>query len=139
MSLTLFKIKIFFSTIDHALRLCSENDVESVKDIIDDIEMDYKSEAEESTVVKANERLIVDDVIKKDNNEDLNDDKKALDSESPSPSPLPLNTLVAALTLTAEGSNEWILARIKGFSGKFYIVEDAEIEEEPSIEIAQKE
>lgn len=115
--------------------MCSttENDgEESFKDIIDDIKMDYNSEAEES---KVDDHEVVDNVIKNGNNEDLKDDKKALDSESP----LPLDTLVAALTLTAEGSNEWILARIKGFSGEFYTVEDAEIEEEPSIEIAQKE
>ena len=47
--------------------------------------------------------------------------------------------IVAALTLTAEGSEEWILARIKSFDGCLYTVEDAEIEEEPTIEIAQKE
>jgi hypothetical protein len=47
--------------------------------------------------------------------------------------------IVAALTLTAEGSEEWILARIKSFDGRLYTVEDAEIEEEPTIEIAQKE
>lgn len=52
---------------------------------------------------------------------------------------IPLDTLVAALTLTGEGSEEWILARIKGFDGTRYVVEDAEVEEDPSIEIAQKE
>lgn len=52
---------------------------------------------------------------------------------------IPNDTLVAALTLTKEGSNEWILARIKSFNGNSYSVEDAEVEEEPSIEIAQKE
>lgn len=40
-------------------------------------------------------------------------------------------TLVAALTLTAEGSEEWILARICGFSGGKYQIEDAEVEGEP--------
>jgi hypothetical protein len=50
-----------------------------------------------------------------------------------------VETLVAASTVTAEGSEECILARIKGFDGKYYTVEDAEIEEEPSIEIVQKE
>lgn len=49
------------------------------------------------------------------------------------------NTLVAALTLTSEGSEEWILARIKSFDKKLYAVEDAEVEEEPSIEVVQKE
>lgn len=60
-------------------------------------------------------------------------------SEAASESHLPVETLVAALTLTGEGSKEWILARIKSFNGKAYVVEDAEVEEEPSIEIAQKE
>lgn len=40
-------------------------------------------------------------------------------------------TLVAALTLTAEGSQEWILARVVGFSGGKYKIEDAEVEGEP--------
>lgn len=52
---------------------------------------------------------------------------------------IPNETLVAALTVTAEGSKEWILARIKGFEGNVYVVEDAEVEEEPSLEIVQKE
>jgi hypothetical protein len=52
---------------------------------------------------------------------------------------IPVDTLVAALTLTGEGSEEWILARVKSFNGNSYTVEDAEVEEEPSIEIAQKE
>ena len=52
---------------------------------------------------------------------------------------IPIDTLVAALTLTGEGSEEWILARIKTFDGEMYVVEDAEVEEEPSIEIVQKE
>ena len=59
--------------------------------------------------------------------------------EPVSASHLSVDTLVAALTLTREGSEEWILARIKSFNGKSCIVEDAEVEEEPSIEIAQKE
>lgn len=59
--------------------------------------------------------------------------------EEESDKSIPNETLVAALTLTAEGSEEWILARIKGFDGKLYVVEDAEVEEEPSIEIVQKE
>ena len=53
--------------------------------------------------------------------------------------PIKVNTLIAALTLTGEGSEEWILARVKSFDGKSYVVEDAEVEEESSIEIAQKE
>jgi len=60
-------------------------------------------------------------------------------SEPISLSHLPIDTLIAALTLTGEGSEEWILARIKSLNGKSYVVEDAEVEEEPSIEIAQKE
>jgi hypothetical protein len=41
--------------------------------------------------------------------------------------------LVAALTLTAEGSEEWILARVCGCreAGELLEVEDAEIEGEP--------
>ncbi len=46
-------------------------------------------------------------------------------------SDLSSGTLVAALTLTAEGSQEWILARICGFSGGKYQIEDAEVEGEP--------
>lgn len=60
-------------------------------------------------------------------------------TESVTSSHLPVDTLVAALTLTGEGSEEWILARIKSFNGESYIVEDAEVEEENSAEIAQKE
>ena len=52
---------------------------------------------------------------------------------------IPNGSIVAALTLTAEGSEEWILARIKSFDGHSYTAEDAEVEEEPSIEIPQKE
>lgn len=52
---------------------------------------------------------------------------------------IPADTLVAALTLTGEGSEEWIIARIKSFDKNSYLVEDAEIEEEPSIEAVQKE
>lgn len=44
---------------------------------------------------------------------------------------LSIGTLVAALTLTAEGSQEWILARVCGFSGGKYQIEDAEVEGEP--------
>ena len=67
---------------------------------------------------------------------DINDNSEVIVSSS---SKLAINTLVAALTLTGEGSEEWILARIKSFNGKSYVVEDAEVEEEPSIEIVQKE
>lgn len=69
---------------------------------------------------------------------EINETKKENDGNLAS-EPISVNTLVAALTLTGEGSEEWILARIKSFDGKLYTVEDAEVEEETSIEIVQKE
>ena len=105
----------YFSTVEHALRLCAT--IEDNDDIFlapgSDIEMDdYVHEINE---------------VKKENN---------ADSAS---KPIAADTLVAALTLTGEGSEEWILARVKSFDGKLYTVEDAEVEEEASIEIVQKE
>lgn len=91
--------------------MCNSDESDDSTFIVADVEMDNPLE----DVVKKNEPEIEADRI------------------------IPLETLVAALTVTAEGSEEWILAKIKGFDGKLYTVEDAEVEEEPSIEIAQKE
>lgn len=94
------------------MRLCETTEIE---DSASDVEMETK----------------VGEFVISDNTES--------ESVPVSQSHLPVDTLVAALTLTGEGSEEWILARIKSFDGKSYIVEDAEVEEETSIEIAQKE
>lgn len=110
-----FLIIELFSTIEHALRLCSspEDEEETFVNAVSDIEMeDNQCETYE---------------IKKEMNENVI-------TES-----IPVDTLVAALTLTGEGSEEWILARIKSHDGKGYVVEDAEVEEDPSIESVQKE
>lgn len=105
-------IFLYISTVEHALRLCATT--EDQDDIFvapgSDIEMD-------------------------DNPHEIKNDN----SESSASGPIAVNTLVAALTLTGEGSEEWILARIKAFDGKLYTVEDAEVEEEASVEIVQKE
>lgn len=70
---------------------------------------------------------------------EIEESKKDLNREITIAESIPVDTLVAALTLTGEGSEEWILARIKSFDNNVYVVEDAEVEDEPSIEVVQKE
>lgn len=74
-----------------------------------------------------------------DDKPEIEESTKDVNRESTIIEYIPVDTLVAALTLTGEGSEEWILARIKSFDNNLYVVEDAEVEEEPSIEVVQKE
>lgn len=74
-----------------------------------------------------------------DDQPEIEESKKDVNREITITESIPVDTLVAALTLTGEGSEEWILARIKSFDNNVYVVEDAEVEDEPSIEVVQKE
>jgi len=81
----------------------------------------------------------VSDIEMDDDQPEIKEPKPEISGIKTNYESIPADTLVAALTLTGEGSEEWILARIKSFDEKLYLVEDAEIEEEPSIEVVQKE
>jgi hypothetical protein len=104
-----------FSTLEHVLRLSPSEDDDTFVNSVSDVEMNEHFEIKESK------------------------QQLEIKRESSVNGEILANTLVVALTLTSEGSEEWILARIKSFDKKLYAVEDAEVEEEPSIEVVQKE